>query len=397
MSVRKQDRGGNISKKNYTPTPGMQFSFAGGAQYSPASWCEKEDLQTGFIEWGKDNRLPERIYATYEGSSTLQSVINGSTDYTAGDLIEFFNLPPTFNVINADGDTIEEVAYKCMLDRWIFGGWAVQVQYNRAHEMTELIHLDMRRLRTNKTRSKFWYSKEWGTFHGSTNEYLTYKAFNPEEKETYEEDEFSTVFYFKGKKSRGVYPVPDWQSALKNGETQIEIQEFQYRSVKNDFLVNSILKMKIGNPTDDAKKKIEQQVNHKFCGSHNAAKLMIAYLNDSQDIEVVKVPTDSQADKFTELSENNIKEIFISLSASPVLFGLPTATGFANQNYPEAYTLYDKFQISPKQKETITQFDKILGPNSMKITKTEIVWPETTQSEEFIIRKTGGKKDDTAK
>lgn len=281
---------------------------------------------------------------------------------TFGNKVDFKNLPSTFNRINADGDTIEEVYYKLILDYWVFGGFAVQVQYNMLHEMTELIHLDLRRLRSNENKTKFFYSRSWGTYDNG--EAVVYYPYDTEDIEHH-----SQVLFYPGKKTRDLYPVPDWSSAIISAETQIEIKKFHYKTLINNFVVNGILNFFVGDVTDAVKEQTEKAINDKFCGTENAAQLLISWNKDvNQKLDFVRI-TDDQFDKKYEALSNSVKEdIFISLRALPVLFGMVVQTGFNTQEYEEAFTLYNRIAIKPKQIEMQKVFDNLFGENSISIT-----------------------------
>lgn len=340
----------------------MIMSLIDGKQYKAVSNREIKKRNDEYVSWGGTNTFPDHLWHLYSGCSTLQSIINGSTDMTYGNKVEFLNLPSTFNRTNADGDTIEEVFHKLILDYWVFGGFAVQVQYNMLHEMTELIHLDLRRLRSNENKSKFFYSRAWGTY--DRGEAVVYYPYDQEDTEHH-----SQVLFYPGKKTRDLYPVPDWSSAIISAETQIEIKKFHYKTLINNFVVNGILNFFVGDVTDAVKEQTEKAINDKFCGTDNAAQLLISWNKDvNQKIDFVRITDDQFDKKYEALSESVREDIFISLRAIPVLFGMVVQTGFNTQEYEEAFTLYNRIAIQPKQEEMKKVFSKLFGENSISIT-----------------------------
>lgn len=327
----------------------------------------KQELFKGksWYTYGEDNKYPQYVYNTYSNCATLQSIINGSAEYTFGDGIKINGqLPMSFKDENVDGDTLEDVIQKLILDLWIFGGFAVQVQYNQLGGITELIYVDFRYVRTDKKANNIFYYDKWGE-HGQGTKAIYFPCFDPEKGK----EDGSQIFYYKGKGTRGVYPLPEYEASLISAETQIEINEFHYNSIINNFMVNGILSFNnAGNVEDDIKDRTEEDINNKFSGTKNAARLMVVW-NEGKEkgLEFTRITDDNFDKKFQQLSEDVRQNIFISLRAMPVLFGLPNITGFADQDYESAFRFYNRTAIKPKQKEVTRVLDKILGKGIITI------------------------------
>ena len=81
----------------------------------------------------------------------MQSIINGSVDYVIGKQIQYSPTIATFaEKVNADGETLEDIAKKAATDLFIFGGFALQIIYNKMGQISELYWLDFRNIRLNK-------------------------------------------------------------------------------------------------------------------------------------------------------------------------------------------------------------------------------------------------------
>lgn len=332
-----------------------KFSEIDILSYKPTLSNEYKQSGKDYINWGVDNKYPQYLYDIYCNCATLQSIINGSIDFTIGNDI-ILNIP--LSERNQDGDTPEDVIKKAITDLWIFGGTAIQVIPNKLGNINEIVWLDIRNCRTDEDCKHVYYSKKWGEY-GHKKE-IKYDTFNPE---TLRRGEGSTskVYFYKGNKTRGVYPICDYNAALVSAETQIEIQNFHYNTIINNFMVNGIFNFNnASNVSDEQKDEIERRINDKFSGTKNAARLMISWNEDKDKaVNFERITGDDFDNKYQVLSDSTRENLFISMRALPVLFGLTVQTGFNTQEYEEAFRLYNRTAIMPKQKEIVKIFDDI--------------------------------------
>lgn len=325
--------------------------------YDPLSLEENLTASKVYVRWGVDNKAPEYIFDTYANCATLQSILNGSIDFTAGnDIVNNTGLDEE----NAHGDTVEDVVTKLIADRWIFGGWALQVKFAElTGDIIDIAYIDFRKCRTSVDGKYIYVHDKWR--NGLNTNAGTCKKFNAFNPATGKDDGVQ-IFYFKGPKTRGVYPMPDFYAALVSAETQIEIQKFHYNEIINNFAVSGIINFNSGRQTQEVQDIVEKKINDKFSGSENAAKLLCSFnANKDSATTFTRLQTDDFDDRYKNLSEETRSNIFISLRAIPILFGLPAPTGFAEQNYDEAFNMYNRTAVQPKQKEFRRAFKKIFG------------------------------------
>ena len=335
----------------------IKLSLFKTAEYKPTILTESKS-NDGYVNYGDDNRYPEYIYDIYDSCATLQTIINGSADYTFGDGIEFTNLPETLKYVNSEGEDLEDVIQRLVYDLWIFNGFGFQVQYDAFHNPVEILYLDFRYIRTNEDGSRVYYNDKWSRYKQS--DIISLPCYD-EHKGLLEET--SQIFYYKGARTRGVYPKPDYNAALVSAETQIEIQKFHYNSIINNFMVNGILNFNnASNLTTDIKEKIERSIKDKFSGAENAANLFISWNDDKDSAVTFERLTDDQFDKkYEALAESTRENLFISMRAIPVIFGLTVNTGFNTQEFKDAFALYNKTAIRPKQRIMERQLKSLLG------------------------------------
>ena len=342
----------------------LKFSVFDAPTKVIPTFIEKENSGKPYLNYGNDNRFPNYLWELYLRSAVLQSIINGTADYADGDGVIYSENPIVQKLkdkANEDCETLEDIIKKITIDYLIFGGFSLQVIYNKLGEINELYWLDFRNVRCNKEGEKVYYSDDWIKH---SNDYLVYDIFNPEKKTG------TSVFYFKGHISRGVYPIPRYNGALSAIETSTEISKFHLNSILNNFSGNFIINFNNGQPSADVQDEIERKVKDKFSGADNAGKFMLVF-NDSKEngVTVERIQDDNFDKKYDALRDSTFKEIFIAFRAIPQLFGYNIENdGFNTQEYEAAFKLYNKTTVEPIQRDLKRVFDKIFGvDNSIEI------------------------------
>lgn len=330
----------------------LQFSILEPQVKVVPTFIEKETGKP-FVNYGNNNQFPNYLWDLYLRSALLQSIINGTADYAVGNGI-IYNENLKISTINKDGETLEDILSKIAVDYIIFGGFAVQVIFNKLKEVSELYWIDFRNIRLNKEGDKVYYSDDWVRH---ANDYIIYDRFNPNNRKD------TSIFYFKGHLSRGVYPIPRYNGALTAIETSTEISKFHLNAILNNFSGNFIINFNNGNPDDETKELIEAKLKQKFAGAENAGKFMTVY-NDSKEnaVSVERIQDDGFDVKYDALRTSTFKEIFIAFRAIPQLFGFSLeGTGFNAQEFMEAFKLYNKTVVVPIQRDLKNSMDKIFG------------------------------------
>ena len=361
----KETNNANTSKKE------LQFAVCGSDSIPEIPAILEVKTSKDWISYGKDNKFPMYLWDLYLRSALLQSIINGTTDYVLGNGIESTQIDIRSEV-NAKGETLEDVIKKCVNDYLIFDGFAIQIIYNKIGEVGQLYWLDFRNCRTDEDEKQVYYSKEW---EKSSPKYLTYDRFDGTQKSG------SVVFYFKGHKTRGVYPIPRYSGALNALETSTEIARYHLNAIHNNFNGNLIINFNNGEPTDDVKKDIERKIKNKFSGAENGGKFLVSF-NDSKEngVEVVRLQDDNTDKKYDQLRKDTYKEIFIAFRCQPQLFGFVIEGSLFNkEEYKQAYDLYYKTVVVPIQNDMIRCLNKIYDSKEDVITFVPFVLEDTEE------------------
>lgn len=303
----------------------------------------------GFISWGEMNNYPDYIEDLYDNVPTLQSIVNGLKDYICGDGIE-----TTFNISE---ELVECIAF----DLALYNGFALNIIRNKMGGVENVHYLDFKRVRSNAEGDKFYYSVDWGKSFGRV-KYLEYDNF-------FQSDKPSTILYVKNRMNK-VYPSPMFSAAVLDCEIEKQLNIYNLNSVMNGFSSNYIVNFNNGIPSDEVQNQIEEEFYDKFTGTENAGRPMLSF-NNGKDNEttITSIDSDNFVDKYKSLQETTKQNIFTAFRGTPNLFGIPTeTTGFSEQEYAEAFKLFNRTVVKPLQRKIERTFDKIFKTeNSIKI------------------------------
>lgn len=312
------------------------------------------------VTWGIDNQLPILYRNCYQKSATLKAIIDGIINYSLGDEIIVKDEAAYWREkVNRNGLTVRQLFSKLDFSLNVYGGFAIQVVYNRLGQVVEMFPLEYGRVRTNEDCTKAYYAKKWTKYQTKSQEF---DIFDPQHIDM---DNPTQIFIYKGDTTSSVYPLPPYAGAIYDILTEIECSKYSLNTVARGFSAKHIINFpENNNLTDEQKEGIQEAIKTKFCGSENEVNFMLYWKNSESDkgIEVTKIESDETPERFIAIKDNARTNIFVSMKATPVLFGLPNATnGFSTNEYRDSYKLFQKSVIAPQQDIILEAFAKITG------------------------------------
>ena len=321
-----------------------------------------------YVEWGDGNGYPDYLLELTKTVPTLRSIINGTVDFIVGDDVRIKPLHPDWEagVMNKRGDTIAEQVEDLARDYETYGGYALQIIRDLFGRIAEIYYIDIRFLRVNKECDVFWYSENW-TGKGKKDAVM-YPAFRTdiEEKwDTLTDEErnrhASSIIYVKTTHSQ-VYPMPVYAASVKACEIERMVDEYHLNSLSNGFAPSMIINFNNGEPADQQKEEIEEEVTEKFTGPSNAGRFMLCWNKNKESATTFEVPQVTDfGEKYKALAENSREKIFTAFRAYPNIFGLSTATGFSIEEFDSAFKLYNRTSVRPVQRMIADTYNKIYG------------------------------------
>ena len=331
----------------------------------------KETIVRGkdLVEWGDHNAYPDYLLDLSKTVPTLRSIIIGTMDYIAGDDIKIKPLHAGFEngVMNYRGDLITEQVEDIAHDILTYGGFCLQIIRGRDGGVAEVYYIDMRYIRMNKECDVFYYSEKWGK--SGTKDTVVYPAFRSDVKDewfTITDEErnrhASSILFVKTARTQ-VYPMPVWAASVKACEMERLVDDYHLNAISNGFAPSAIINFNQGTPTDEMKEEIEKNVNEKYGGAANAGGIILSFNPNKESATTIEVPQITDfGDKYNALSSHSRQQIFTAFRANPNLFGIPTeGNGFANEQYEESFTLYNRTTVLPTQRMIADAYDRIYG------------------------------------
>lgn len=356
----------------------IKLCGVGNDNYNPTLPIERIVSGNKYISWGIDNRFPKYLYDLYCNCTVLRSIINGSIDYTLGDDI-IIRFPSHIKKINSDKKTIKDVISKLIHDIWVYGGFALQLIPNNLGEIIEIVALDMRYIRVNKDMTKVYFSHKFCDTYNLTSGLLEYDIYNKNTFGRPDENGIikSQVFYYNGNQHHNVYPICDYYSAITSCETQIEIQKFHYNEITNHLNASGILAIdgEADTTTEEGRDNLEAIIQKKFIGT-DGQRVMVVTGTDK--VNFTPIQSDNFDTRYTALEQSTIENIFISMRAIPVVFGMTVQTGFNTQEFEEAFKLYNRTAILPKQNIIVNIFEQLFDNGSIEFIPFNVDSNQTT-------------------
>ncbi len=312
---------------------------------------------TDYISFGNDNKYPNFLYENYTNCPSLQTIINGTTDYVCGD--------GTKNEFtNSLGENLDDIIRKMAITLQIYGGIYLKVKRDATLKIKDVIVLDYKNCRVNEDLTKIYYSKDWGKWGAKAE---TYKAYTEKLNES--------VYFYRGLMiTDSTYPLPRYQSAIKSCLTETEIQNFHYNSIINFFAIGKIISFNNGDPGEELRNEITEGLTEQFTKTENSNMGMICFNDDKEHAVTVETLNDDDFDeRYNALLKSTKNTIYGVMQAQPVLFGnMMENIGFNQQEFESAFTLYNNTVVAPLQNKitkilnTILKEDIVIEPFTMK-------------------------------
>lgn len=348
---------------NNTTANTISLAFAATDKYLESNVPvleEAEERGKHYIKYGTENDYPDFLNSLYLNVSTLKTIIDGTANYVAGDDI-VVNLE-TLNKTRANrkGHSWRNIIEWVAKDYMKYGGYALQVIRNKVGQVSEVYYLDFRFVRSDKDNEVFYYSEDFGKKYGRANKMIVYPKF------IFDSTEPASVVYVKNTLS-STYPMPRYSGAIKACLIEEAIDDLHLNSLENGFMPSYLISLLNGVPSDEQKAEIERDIQEKFCGSKNAGRVILNFaVGKDNGAQVDQLDITDFSDKYKAAAERSREQIYTAFQAVPQLFGLVSAsTGFNEQEFKEAFKLYNRTVVRGMQRDLCDTFDWIYGSKNV--------------------------------
>lgn len=330
----------------------------------------------GWINYDRDNLLPQRIIELNNESAINKAVIENKVTYICGAGVrkdEYYGQP---NPNDSWNTLIEKVAK----DYVTFGGFCFQVILNENEKSISLYHTDFSKIRIGQVNEygiplSFFLSNDWRKTTGK---------YAPVEIRAYGSEEITKntpyLFYYKDyEPSLDYYPVPEYYAALNFIEADGLLGKFYRNSINNGFVPSTIITMP-SNPGEDQKAQFQRDIESSYSGTNGANSIIVLW-GESQ--EVKPVVTSYAASNNSDIYNNVDNIIFQKIISahrltSPTLAGL-SGSGNLSGNANEiinSFLLYNATVIHKLRRKILDTLDQFVinnGYNKLEINDLDIV------------------------
>jgi phage portal protein BeeE len=327
----------------------------------------KEQQSKDWILYGTSegwvNQYPDYLLHIYDRSAKHYAIVNGKVDYVIGQGLsvnekglnteQIARLNKFISEPNPN-QTLEDIIQMCSLDLEIFGGFALEILYDKKGGY-QMYHAEFAKYRVSKDQKTYYHCADWKKAKPETIEPI--KAFD------YNDKSGKQLLYIKAYHPKAdYYPLPPYLGAIPYIELDSEIANFHLNSVKNGFVAGFMFNFFNGQPTEEEQETIEARIESKFCGTDNANRILLNF-NDSKEqaVEVLPLGSNDFDARFDILNKTVQQEIFSGHRVvDPALFGIKEDGVFATRTQVrDSYELFKNTYVRARQDFIMNVFNEL--------------------------------------
>lgn len=329
-------------------------------------------IDTGYVRrfqmqgYGNDNLYPQKLRNITMASGTAELCLNRYSRFIEG--YGFNNEAISELIMNASGETADNILHAVSQDLARYGGFALHVNYNVLCEVVSVEHVPFENCRLEEEDDAGYVAHillhpDWTGEKTRNGKLLRVDesriericVFNPDKSVVAREiedaggiDNYKGQVLWVSKDGRGVYPTPIYDSAITEVSTDEGLANVKYRNVRNGFMVSCMLVTKKGVPKIDADENevegeamISPEDLRDFQGDEKACKIMLVELeNDEDEPKVVAFPT-RNFDKEFSITDSSVTERIYAQFHQELFYAIRIGKlGFSGQVMKDAYEYY---------------------------------------------------------
>jgi hypothetical protein len=352
-------------------TPG-KYVFGAFPLYEHKTPEFRESNGYPYIKYGDDNSYPDYLVYLYNRSAIHNAIVNGKTRFILGrgwqpaEGAKDANLSRFMGRVNPS-DTLNDLTYKTILDRLIFGGYALRVLW-MGGKITTIYHQPFQTIRTNVEQTEYYVSKEW-TRDQSTKARFKAGAKLPDDVRMVKPFDPTNpvgeqiLYICDYRPMLKIYPLPEYIPANAAIETDVEIDNFHLNNIKSGFAAGTMITLFNGKPAPEQQKKVERDLKDKFFGTDNAGEGVIYYAELNETPPLITPLRSNELDKqYDQLAKSTIEKIFIGHNVtSPMLFGVKTEGQLGGRSEMDiAWELMNINYVDPRRQQFESDFNYVL-------------------------------------
>jgi len=321
----------------------------------------QEQRGKDYIKFGLDNLFPQTLIELYDTSAMNHTCIDAIKDGIYGEGIKDYGV----EYINTDGETINDIFSKIALDYTLYGGYSVNVIWNKeGTRIAEIYHIPFANVRSGKPNEEdkvtsYWYCSDWEKIR--KHKAVEYKAFDATDNK---KDNASQIYYCMNyTPGNDVYPLPAYIGGVNDIQLDARVSRFHNANISNGLAPSMFVQFRNGIPSPEERRDIYNEIDDTFSGEENAGRFFLAFSEPGKELQVT--PIENANDDYYITLEARITSRILTAHriTSPLLLGIKDGAGFSS-NSDEIITSYSHFMntvVRPKQSKVLDTYGYLLN------------------------------------
>ena len=326
----------------------------------------REKRGKGYIEFGEKNDYPNYLLSLYNKSAKHNAIVKGKVNYIIGNGWKADEADPIADQFIAQPNQFEslnDLTRKVSIDIEIFGGAYLEVIWSvTGGQLTDVLHIDYTKIRSNTDNTQFWYKKDWNE---RKDELIPMMAFNTKVRQG------KQILYIKEyRPGLDTYALPSYMGALNYIESDIEVSRHVLGNAQTGFSASKLITLPNGEPSPDEKRNIERRFTDRFSGS-DGKKFILSFTTDPARKPIIEDlgASDITKEDFTRVDLIIQNNLFSGHQiTAPSLFGIAEPGQLNSRSQMrDAYEIFKNTYVNDKQQflEAIfTQLATLKGATS---------------------------------
>lgn len=314
---------------------------------------------SAYVKYGSDNNYPAFILGLYQKCPIHASIINTKASYIIGDGLRIKETGEPLDIRPNATDTLSEFLDKVVKDFLIHNKFSIETQYNAmtyADTTLAYNHVPVQNIRTNKEKTRFWYSSDWMLRRTPQFTWDRWQMPNP--------DATSKLFYYDGyiPSLYSVYSEPDYMACIESIITDISIRDFNRNNIQSNFSPSKLITYYIGegvpkNIQDDIKYKLEKF----FTGA--GEKFMLVFANpEQQKVKIENIDANTWDAAYEVVRDATKQDIYEGHQINAALIGREVAGRLGNtQELELAYEIFKANYVQNKRSQIQSALSVLFG------------------------------------
>ena len=378
-------RGRPLGSKN---KPKIELKKTNGGSYVLNVKMEKQvedapvnrDSHRGWINFGTDNRYPNKLADLYHNSPTHHSACDFLATAILGEGVDYVDSnmgEDTMPNYQYDFDTL---IYNLALDYAIYGGYAMQIIKNNDDKTYSFYHQPYETVRCSPVDedgviTSYWVSDDWTAV--SKFPPIELPSFGFQDDEEIKKGQAYLFVYNDYTPLVPYYSLPKYNSAIKAIQAEAELLRYDLHSIMNNFCATGILTLNRIDDEDE-KKAIIDNIQSMFVNPESANSIIINFKSNDEETPATFTKIDKDAGNNVNLFEQLNSRVIAKIVAShrisnKALIGYEADSamlGGEGNVLNVAYNLYNKTVITKLRNSIVRTINNALKLNGID---TEIV------------------------